>query len=251
MLGPLVDELAARGARAVWLAGSHARGDASTHSDIDVGVIAERQGAGPGYRLDRRGGHLVSVAWTTAAATRASFADPAVLGGAVPGWRGAVLLHDPDGIGAALRDEARAWRWDDVAAACDRWVAEQVTGYAEEVQKLVAALERGATLAVAVQRNVLALRLARILAVHRRILYDTENVLWDRVATTEGEAWSARQHAALAVGGESLAASAGAALALYAQVAATVDSLLDARQGAVVKHALSLIAARIGEESSA
>ena len=31
-------ELAAQGAQAVWLAGSHARGDAGSHSDIDVGV---------------------------------------------------------------------------------------------------------------------------------------------------------------------------------------------------------------------
>ena len=100
-----------RALTAVWLAGSHARADAVSHSDIDIGVIAE-PGDGPAYRLDRRDGHLLSVAWTTAEATRASFDDPAVLGAAVPGWRGAVLLHDPEGIAAALQREAQAWDWE-------------------------------------------------------------------------------------------------------------------------------------------
>lgn len=51
-------DLAARGAHVVWLAGSHARGDAGSHSDIDIGVIAG-PGEGPGYRLDRRGHYLL------------------------------------------------------------------------------------------------------------------------------------------------------------------------------------------------
>jgi hypothetical protein len=242
---PLAAELAAAGARAVWLAGSHARLEASPHSDIDIGVIADRAGAGPGYRLERRGEHLVSVAWTTAEATCASFRYPAVLGGAVPGWRGAVLLHDPDGVATALRDEARAWRWDDVAGACDAWVAEQITGWAEEVHKLVAAIESGGALASAVQRNVLALRLAPVLAMHRRILYDTENALWDLVARREGEPWTSLQRAALAVDGESLATSTRAALAFYDRAAAVTDALLDARQRSVVAHARGLIAATL------
>jgi hypothetical protein len=248
LLEPLVAELAAQGARAVWLAGSHARLQATPYSDIDVGVIADRPGMGPGYRLERRGGHLVSVSWTTAEATRASFANPALLGAAVPGWRGAVLLHDPDGVGAALRAGAQAWRWEDVAAACDAWVAEEVTGYAEEVQKLVAALEGGRRFAAAAQRNVLALRLALVLSVHRRVLYDSENVLWDLVAEAEGERWAALQRAAFADGGEPLPASARAALALYAHAAAEVDPLLDPRQRAIVAHARSLIVATIGGE---
>ena len=240
VLAPLVAGLVAAGARAVWLAGSHARFEARRHSDVDLGVIAERAGMGPGYRLERAGDHLVSVSWTTGDATRASFANPAVLGAAVPGWRRAVALHDPDGIAAALRAEAIAWRWDPVAERADAWVAEQVVGYAEEVHKLVGALETGARFRVAVQRDVLATRLAPVLSVHRRILYDTENVLWDLVAEAEGEHWRAAQSAAFALDGEPLAVAASAALALYVHAADATAVLLDERQRAVVEHARTI-----------
>ena len=240
VLAPLVAGLVAAGANAVWLAGSHARREAHRHSDIDLGVIAERAGMGPGYRLERAGDHLVSVAWTTAEATRASFANPAVLGAAVPGWRRAVLLHDPDGVAAALRHEARAWRWDDVAGRADAWVAEQVTGYAEEVHKLVGALESGARFRAAVQRGVLATRMAFPLSVRRRLLYDSENALWDLVADAEGEPWRGTQAAALALGGEPLAVSAAAALRLYLLAADAAAPLFDARQRAVVEHARTI-----------
>ena len=232
-------ELAGAGAQAVWLAGSHARGDAVEHSDIDIGVIATA-GAGPGYRLHRRGGYLLSVSWTTAEATRASFRDPALLGAAVPGWRRAVLLHDPDGVAAALQRDAVDWRWDGVAEACDGWVAEQVTGYAEEVHKLVAALGRGDPTAAAVQRSVLALRLAVVLSVHRRLLYDSENWIYRVVAEEMGEPWAATQAAALCLDGQPATESVAAALTLYALAAEEARELLDERQRDVVSHALAI-----------
>ena len=232
-------ELAAEGAHAVWLAGSHARGDAGSHSDIDIGVIAD-PGDGPGYRLDRRGHYLLSVAWTTAEATRASFDDPAVLGAAVPEWRRAVLLHDPDGVAAELQREAGGWDWERLGDRPDRWVAEALTGYAEEVHKLVAAVGAGDGWGAAVQRSVLALRLALVLSVHHRILYDSENSLWSLVAEAMGRRWAGLQASALAARGEGLAESASAALRLYALAVGEVRPLLDERQSNVVEHAIEV-----------
>ena len=87
------------------------------------------------------------------------------------------LLHDPEGRAGLLKQEAIKWSREVLDDRCDGWVAERVVGYAEEVQKLVDALDNGRTLTAAVQRTVLGLRLARILAVHHRLLYGTENVL--------------------------------------------------------------------------
>jgi len=56
------------------------------------------------------------------------------------------------------------------AAECDEWVAEQVTGYVEEVLKLIPALRTGSRSTEAVQRSLLAIYLAPALAVRRRIL---------------------------------------------------------------------------------
>lgn len=211
----VTDYLVGLGARAVWLAGSLARGDAGPHSDIDLGaVVDEPQTPSPTPTpTSRRRGVLVNVSWVTVEATRASFRNPAVLGAAIPGWRNAVLMYDPDGIAAAFRDEARAWHWADVAEECDRWVAEEGASYAEEVQKLANALHRRSLFAAGVQRSLLALRMAVIMSVQRRILYDSENVLWDLVAEAMGEPWASTQRSALGTGGEPFEVTCGAACA--------------------------------------
>jgi hypothetical protein len=240
MLQPLVDELITDGARAVVLVGSHARGDAGAHVDVDVTAVGE----GGEYRLERRGNYLVSLSWRTAERIRASFDDPAQAGAAVPGWRSAVILDDRDGIAASLTKEAREWRWSRIEAARGPWIAEEFTGYAEEVQKLLGALVSGERTNAAVQRSLLALRMARIVAVHACLLYDTENRLWDLVAEQMGESWTDNQAAAFGLRGQPFEETCAAALRLYALAADLVWPLLDQRQRAVAEHAVALIRER-------
>jgi hypothetical protein len=180
------------------------------------------------------------VASVTPRGVRAGFHDPARLTTHVPGWRGAVILADLRGVAARLQGEARRWSWDLVAAKCDDWAAEQVTGWAEEVHKLVAAMAEGQTHHAAAQRSVLAVHLASLMAVQRRILFGTDNVLWSLVAAEMAEPWATAQGAALSEGRESLDASCRAALQLYAIAAGEVWPLLDRRQRAVVAHACAI-----------
>lgn len=232
ILGPIVGELVADGAEAVVLAGSHARGEATQLSDVDLYVI----GDGPRYRLRAVDDLLLSISWRSEAEEREALRRPSSVGGAVPGWRGARILHDPAGIAAALQADARAFDWSSVATGCDAWVAEQVTGYAEEVLKLVAARRSGDGLVAAVQRSILALRLPMVMAVHHRLLYDSENRLWRLVAEAAGEPWASAQAEALR-GGEPHVADE-AALRLYALAAEAVRDLLSRDQRAVVELAL-------------
>lgn len=229
-------ELMARGACAVWLAGSYARGDADRHSDIDIGALFQKRPEQPGPRLARRNGYLVSVVWVTAEQTRASFRAPFLLGAAVPGWRRAVILRDPDHSAAALRDEALRWSWDaEIEASCDVWVASQIESLAEYAQKLQGCIDRGKLSAAAAHRSLLATRLPLVLAVHRRLLHDGENDVLGRVAEAVGEPWATEQPAALGLRGESLARSCMAALRLYAIAAAETAAVLDERQRAIVE----------------
>lgn len=232
----LVAELIQDGAEAVVLTGSHARGTATDASDLDFVVI----GDGPSYLLDVREGVLVAQAWANVDEHRRRLSEPGEVGTAVPGWREAVLLHDPDAVAATLKQEALDWSWEQVEDHCDRWVAEKLIGYAEEVQKLVAAMRDERKLIAAVQRDLLAVRLAPILAVHQRLLYGTENVLWDRVGDAMGLEWRQEQAAALATGGESFEQSCIAALCLFRLAVAAVQPLLDDRQLAVTRRALAL-----------
>ncbi len=98
-------ELAGDGAEAAVLVGSHARGDAGPASDVDVLAVGPRTFS---YRLERRGGLLVSVSSRSPDAYRREMADPGSVCTAVPGWRKAVVLHDPEGKAGTLIEEARA-----------------------------------------------------------------------------------------------------------------------------------------------
>ena len=232
-------ELAEDGAEAAVLVGSHARGDAGPESDVDVLAVGPRTFS---YRLERRGGLLVSMGSRPAEAYRHEMADPGSICTAVPGWRGAVVLHDPEGEAGALIEEARAWTWGPLGRRCDGWAAEEITALAEEVHKLVAALRAGHRTTAAAQRSGLALRLAQILAVHHRVLYGSENRLWDLVAEAMGEGWHRTQSAALGLGDEGFEETCRAALELYGLAVGNVYQLLDERQRGVANHARLLAA---------
>ena len=97
--------LVGEGAEAAVLVGSRARGDAGSDSDVDVLAVGPRTFS---FRLERRGGLLVSATSRPPEAYRLEMAEPGSVGTAVPGWREAVVLHDPEGIAESLIEEAEA-----------------------------------------------------------------------------------------------------------------------------------------------
>lgn len=226
------------GAEAVFLTGSHARGDAHPESDLDVRAIGE----GTSPPLKRHEEFLVSTSWTSRDENEEAFKDPAGVGQSVPGWRGAVILEDPDGVAAELKSRAEEWEWDEISGKADEWVAAQVTDYGEEVHTLVGNLEQDQVTGAAAIRSQLALHLAQFLSVHHRLLYETENELWDEVAKVMGPDYAARQLVALGVEDATLEESCYAALGLFVLAAKETMHLLNATQRAVVEHACELAA---------
>ena len=230
------------GAVAVVLTGSHARGDAGAHSDIDLVVVlpkAPAKDAGPAPYTVRRG-YLVATAWTTPAAAAAAFRDPALFPTYVPGWREAVILANPDGVAARIQARARRWDWSDVADVTDAWVAEHITGWAEEVHKLVNALQEESSHMASVQRSLLAVQLAGLVGLRRRILWGTENVMHDLVAERMGEPWASTQRRAFGQGGGPHEASCRAALELFGLAVGECWGVLDRGQRAVVRQACGI-----------
>lgn len=231
-----VADLVAAGTTGVVLLGSQSRGDVHEHSDVDLVAL----GLGPDYAHRQIGDLLMSVSWRTPDAVRTEFADPKLAGSAVPGWRGAVILHDAEGAAADLVAEAGAWRWSDIEKQRSGWIAAQITGRAEVVHRLVGSLAAGRRTAAAVTRNRLATRLPVVAAVHHQILYESEYRLFDLVATAMGPDWKNYQEAALGLRGEDLGESCRASLALYALLAPSVEQYLSHEEHAVVRSAAEL-----------
>jgi hypothetical protein len=234
----MAGKLNAAGARGVALVGSAATGTEHTASDLDLVALVDDDAAVPRNEVLADAGRLVTVAWTSPAQVRRDLRLPEGVGAVVPGWRSAVALHDPAGMVAALAREAETWSWDIVGEeACDGYVAQRVTGLAEEVHKVVGLSRAGRTRGVAVNRALIVLQLAGAMSVHRRILYGSENALWDLVAKAEGSEWAAAQDTALGLDGGPAEGSV-AALRLFALAAERVAGLLNSKQTAVVELAV-------------
>ncbi len=218
-----------RGASAVALAGSWARGDAYRHSDLDLWVVAAR----PGRALFVRDSFLVSVARKTAAGLRAELRDPALVGQVVPAWREVRILADPRGVAARLRERALRFRWGPISTPCDRYVARTMLEWGEEAVKLTRLVAEGHAESAAVQRNLLANALAGIVAVDRRMFYH-ENGLWEAVGRDRGGRWHRLQRRALGLDGGTFLASCRAALDLYGLTLDTLRAPLRARDRAAL-----------------
>lgn len=231
-----VAELVHGGTPGVLLLGSQARGDADQGSDVNLVAL----GDGPTYSLRRSSQLLLSVSWRTLSRVRASFADPVEAGGAVPGWRSAVVLHDADGELSALIEYAKRWDWQIIEPARRSWIAAEMTSRAENVHRLVRSVTLQRNRSAAINRNTLASRLPLIAAVHQRLLYDSEHRLYDRLCETLGDGWGLDHDMALGLAETSAAYANRAALNLYRRLAPTVDEYLNADQRRVVQAASEL-----------
>jgi predicted nucleotidyltransferase len=226
--------LVEQGAKATLLTGSHARGQARPDSDVDLFAV----GDGPEGWMEVVDERLVAVYWWTAEEIRRRLMDPESAVLTVRALRDAVVLQDPTGIGAELQREAREWTWDKIEREADAWVADKLVLWSEYLPKLAGALEADRRMDAAAVRSQLTVRLAEILAVHRRLTEESENGFWETVADAGGPEWRAALERALAPNGDEAAAASGAA-ELFRLLAEDVDALLDERQRAVVEYALA------------
>ncbi|HYA54163.1 MAG TPA: nucleotidyltransferase domain-containing protein [Thermoplasmata archaeon] len=217
-VGRLAAKRWGRGDAAVLLAGSWSRGEAHVASDVDLWVVS-RKPPSVRHQMLYREGRLVSVKFSTPAEERKELRDPGHFDGAVPGWRSAKIVRDPTGIAARLQGEARRFRWSLVRSRVRRYVGDQLAEWAEEVTKLVRALDTGERETASVQRNLISNRMAflRLLPLGR--WWTTENGLWERAGHQGGAAFRRAQRSALGTDGSGWRESCEAALRLYSLTA--------------------------------
>jgi hypothetical protein len=229
----------------VLLTGSHARGDATEFSDVDlvrfVPALPERDEAR--YTLAWREGRLISLSFATVAGKRDELARPETAIWAVPGLRQARLLLDRDGALAALLDEARAFRWEPLQGAADAYASYELLGLAEEAHKALAGLAGGDETLALYGTYGLVFGLARTVAVQRGVLIRTENVYFRQVQEAVGvtSAWAVAFRRAAGFEAAAPRERAAAGLRLYQETAALCAPIVRAEHWPVIEATLARI----------
>ncbi|MCX7670667.1 MAG: nucleotidyltransferase domain-containing protein [Anaerolineae bacterium] len=252
LLARLTTEFVTADTVGLVLTGSHARGDATCFSDVDLGrfVTTLPEAEEERYTLLRREGWLISLFTTTVAARRAELARPESAIWAVPGMRQARILFDRDGSLAALRAEAEAFRWEPLQEAADAYASYQLMGLAEEAHKVMAGLRGGDETLALYGTYGLVLGLAQAVAVQRGALIHTENVFFRQVQEAVGTAspWAAAFRRAVGLepapaDGAPALWRAAAALQLYRETAALFAPILQPRHRPVVEATVNMLRA--------
>lgn len=184
----LLSELDGPGTVGFGLMGSHARGEAGRYSDVDLDRFTSRPLPTPRerYSLLYRGGRLVSVKGRSVAQARESLTHPEQAIWAVPGLQQARVLLDRDGSLQGLKEEAEALDWAPLQDAADEYASYELTGYAEEVHKVLGALQAHDESALAYATLAILLGLTRAEAVQRGVLIRSENRSFAQVEDAVG-----------------------------------------------------------------
>lgn len=230
----------------IILGGSHARGDATPYSDIDIACFV-KDGLLPAPKhFFYRDSYLVSVASKSIAAIREETVRPNKAIFVVPGLRGARILLDKDGsVGALLRD-IEAFAWEPLQPAANRYASYNIMELAEQVHKVLSEALKGNDLALAYATAKLLSGLTEAVAVQRGVLVTSDNTYYSQVEAAAGAEWA--QHHRIGagvdvaeVGGATLAtARALAAVRLYRETVRLLRHSMDPAHLAVAERAVQI-----------
>lgn len=207
------------GILAIALMGSHARGEASPFSDIDLvcfrAEARDRPVEAPTFLID---GHFVVVSELGPSEVEACFSQPYEASTFMAGLRQARPLWDPDGYFAAIQERARAFVWDAaLQERADAWASAEMVGWIEEAQKGLAGLRAGDEGRLLNARIGLSWGLTKVVRVQRGILISGDNGSYPELiaALGPGSEWAAVSRLAFGLEGGSLAEQVRAGLRLY------------------------------------
>jgi len=173
---------------AIALFGSHARGDAGPHSDVDLIRFVNRDDADP----PGSGSHLIDdtlvvVSNYTPATVNSWFTEPTATVQAIAGLRQAKALWDPSGALVRLQQRAHAFTWsEELQAKANHWAGEQMVGWIEEVHKGLEGLRRGDVGRLLNAAFGLSWGLMGVVKVQRGVLVYSDNRAVDQVMASVG-----------------------------------------------------------------
>lgn len=246
LLQPLIDQYTDPRVRAFVLMGSHARGDAGLHSDVDLVRFVDATGEDDEAVTHLVDGHLVVVSTVTPAKVEAWFTEPEATTASMAGVRSARPLRDEEGYFATIQARAHAFVWDEqMQDKANRYASGMLVGLIEEVHKGLEGLRRNHTGRLLNARFGLSWLLSRTVQVQRGILISGDNGFYDEIAQAADipPRWVELRQAAFGIAEEGLHPQVQAGLNLYIETARLLDGALADRDRPLIQATVERIQA--------
>lgn len=243
-LARLVSEYDAPAVTGVALSGSHAHGDATRYSDVDLLRFVSGETSSPEFRMCYVDGRLISLLTWELERKRADMRQPEQAIWLVPTLRHMRILLDKRGELAALQREAEQFEWSDIEADAQRQVSGEFVWWSEELHKVLSAQVRGDESALAYATMGLLFGMVKVMARTRGVLIVSESRYFQEVGDAVGanSAWTRCLQQALGLGGAtSVAARADAALRLYQETVRLLEPILQPEHRDVVQTCISIL----------
>jgi predicted nucleotidyltransferase len=226
----------------IGLTGSYARGDETPYSDIDLLRFVREMPESGTYQL-QADGRLISLSTTTIERKRADLSTPSEAIWAVQGLRQMQIIKDSEGALASLQQEAVDFQWPPLQEAANQHASGELMGLAEEAHKLMTGLHQGSEAVYTYAAMLLTMFLPGVVAVQRGLLLTSENEYFSAVgeAVGRGSAWTTAHHTAVGFD-QPLSDNrrrALAALDLYRETAALIDSVIRPEHRQVIEQAIA------------
>jgi predicted nucleotidyltransferase len=243
----LIARLNQPGVVGLALTGSHARGQNSSQSDVDVDIFVETLPPET-YTLRYIDHHLVSLKYITIEREYESITRPEKAIWAVPGLQQMAVLLDDSGRISALKRTAQNFNWKSLQTAADEYAVEELMGCAEETHKIISGLSRDDESKVMYAVWGLFKGLANAVAVQRGMMMESENRYFDVIQKNIGHAheWTRAFRLTLGadIGDDAIPAykTRGlAALALYKHTAQLFQNVITDKHRDVIENTLQLV----------
>jgi hypothetical protein len=216
-LEELLPELDGEEVEGIILGGSHARGNATALSDVDIALFVRSEAQLQPRRYFYRRGLLVSVTTKTIAGVRAAMTNPQAATRVVPGISQSRVLLDKGGSLAALMEDLARFSWEPMQERANRHVSDLMYGLVETVHKLANEVVKGNEAGVAYIMDKLLDALTEAVVIQRGVMIQSDSTYYRQAQEAVGtdSEWTEYHRRAAGLTGATLEARAKACLYLH------------------------------------
>ncbi len=247
-LSELIAEIETDQMRGMVLGGSHARGDATPYSDVDLACFVPDVFRPLSKRFLYREGHLVTLGLRTLAGIQQQLTDPSLALWIVPGFRQARILLDRDGSMRQLKLMVEHFAWEPLRPQAIEDAGQRLIADAEYIHKLLSTCWKGNLAGIAYATTHLFDGATMAMALFHPVFITTDSLYYQEVEAAVGldTAWT--QYHRLLLGtstsaeeGSSVEARGKLAMRLYRETAHVLWPTLDEQRRSLVEQVLRLI----------